>query len=82
MKKFQFGSGAVTPQSKPVQFEYKPLGLEAFAQPLAQKQARYDTVTKAIEDADLSIGSLNPDDKRSSEISEVLNGKKMNYLVI
>ena len=80
MKKFQFGSGAVTPQSKPVQFEYKPLGLEAFAQPLAQKQARYDTVTKAIEDADLSIGSLNPDDKRSSEISEVLNGKKNELL--
>ena len=32
----------ITPNTQPIQFEYKPLGLDRFQAPLAQKQAKYD----------------------------------------
>ena len=80
MKKFQFGTGAITPVSQPVQFEYKPLGLEAFAQPLAAKQAGYDKVTTALEGADFGIDGLNPDDERSQAISDEITARKNELL--
>lgn len=76
MNKFQFGTGAITPQQQPVQFEYKPLGIEAFAQPLAQKQQQYDSVTNAVEQADFGISGLDADDERSVAISQEITGRK------
>lgn len=76
-KNYQFGSGlSVTPQSSAAQFEYKPLGLEAFAQPLAMKQQRFDTAQSAIEQSDFGIGALNADDERASAITKEITDKK------
>ena len=49
---------AITPLSKPLKTEYKPLGLEAFAQPLSQMQAKFDVAKSQIEDADYKIDAL------------------------
>ena len=49
----------ITPLSKPLKTEYKPLGLEAFAQPLSQMQAKFDVAKSQIEDADYKINRLN-----------------------
>ena len=50
---------AITPLSTPLKTEYKPLGLEAFAQPLSQMQAKFDVAKSQIEDADNKINRLN-----------------------
>lgn len=50
---------AITPLSTPLKTEYKPLGLEAFAQPLSQMQAKFDVAKSQIEDADYKINRLN-----------------------
>lgn len=48
----------ITPLSTPLKTEYKPLGLEAFAQPLSQMQAKFDVAKSQIEDADYKIDAL------------------------
>lgn len=60
----------------PVQYEYKPMALEAFAQPLAQLQQRFDTTKTALEDADLGINALTPDSARSKELQNQLLTKQ------
>ena len=48
----------ITPLSTPLKTEYKPLGLEAFAQPLSQMQAKFDVAKSQIEDANYKIDAL------------------------
>jgi hypothetical protein len=62
--KFQFGT--VTAGVQPAQFQYTPMGLEAFAAPLAAKQAQYDKTFDAIEDADFTIENLGGHDEASA----------------
>lgn len=60
----------------PLQYEYKPMALEAFAQPLAQLQHRFDTAKTALDDLDLGINSLIPDTDRTREIQQQLITKQ------
>jgi hypothetical protein len=60
----------------PLQYQYKPMALETFAQPLAQLQHRFDTAKTALDDLDLGINSLTPDTGRSKEIQQELLTKQ------
>jgi hypothetical protein len=66
----------ITPYSTPIATQYKPLGLEAFAQPLSQMQEKYDVTKQAIEDADFEINRLAKDDERSKELIKTLKEKR------
>lgn len=74
MNKFQLG--AVMPGTQAVPFQYTPLGLEAFAQPLAQKQQRFDQVFDAVDSADFDIRGLSPDDESSKKLKSELEEHK------
>lgn len=66
----------ITPLSKPLKTEYKPLGLEAFAQPLSQMQARFDVAKSQIEDADYKIDALSwadGDQQAAKELADSYN---------
>jgi len=68
----------ITPLSKPLKTEYKPLGLEAFAQPLSQMQAKFDVAKSQIEDADYKIDRLNwanGDEQAAKELANSYNEK-------
>ena len=58
--------------STPAQFQYQPLGLERFAQPMAMKQQKLDLTTEAIEQSDFGVDSLSVDSERASAMSERL----------
>jgi hypothetical protein len=58
---------AVTPYSTPIKTEYKPMGFEAFAQPLSAMQAQYDTTKTALDSADFALARLGQDDERAAE---------------
>jgi len=58
---------AVTPYSTPIKTEYKPMGYEAFAQPLSAMQAQFDTTKTAIDAADFSLARLGQDDEKAEE---------------
>ena len=64
---------AVNPLSTPLKTEYKPLGLEAFAQPLSDMQAKFDTVKQEIEAADFALSRLSQDDPRAKELLKEIN---------
>ena len=49
----------ITPYTQPIQFEYKPLNLAAFAVPLAQMQEKFDVTQAAIEGSDVDLTHLN-----------------------
>lgn len=66
----------ITPYSTPIATEYKPLGLEAFAQPLSQMQEKFDITKQAVEDADFEINRLDKDDPRSAELIKTLTEKR------
>ena len=79
MSKFQFGS--IMPQSRPVAFQYKPLGLESFAAPLAAKQKAFDTTYDAVDKAKFDIKGINAEDnRRAAELSKELEGYKSTLL--
>lgn len=66
----------ITPLSKPLKTEYKPLGLEAFAQPLSQMQAKFDVAKSQIEDADYKIDALSwaeGDKQAAKELADSYN---------
>lgn len=65
----------VSPLSTPLKTEYKPLGLEMFAQPLSDMQAKYDTAKAAINDTTYEIGRLSQDDARGKELIQELDSK-------
>jgi hypothetical protein len=58
----------VTPLSTPLKTEYKPLGLEAFAQPLSQMAAQFDAVSAELEDTDYTLSRLSQDDPKAKEL--------------
>lgn len=66
---------ALTPLSTPLKTEYKPLGLEAFAQPLSQMQAKFDVAKSQIDDTEYTLERLSQDDSRAKEKLEDLNQK-------
>ena len=79
MSKFQFGS--IMPQSRPVAFQYKPLGLESFAAPLAAKQKAFDATYDAVDKAKFDIKGINAEDnRRAAELSKELEGYKNTLL--
>lgn len=58
----------VTPLSTPLKTEYKPLGLEAFAQPLSQMAAQFDAVAAELEDTDYTLSRLKQDDPEAKSL--------------
>lgn len=64
---------ALTPLSTPLKTEYKPLGLEAFAAPLSQMQAKFDVAKNQIEDTEFALSRLAQDDERAKELLSGLN---------
>jgi hypothetical protein len=67
---------AITPFSTPVKTEYKPLGYEAFAEPLSQMYEKLETTKAAVDAADFEISKLNQDDTRSKELMQTLKEKR------
>jgi hypothetical protein len=53
----------ITPLSSPLKTEYKPLGLEAFAEPLSQMQAKFDLTKNEIDKTRYAINSFGSVDK-------------------
>ena len=53
----------ITPLSTPLKTEYKPLGLEAFAEPLSQMQAKFDLTKNEIDKTKYAINSFGSADK-------------------
>lgn len=52
----------ITPYTQTTAFQYQPLGLEGFAQPLAQMQQSLDVTKSAIQDTDFDMDTLSVDD--------------------
>jgi hypothetical protein len=63
---------AISPYStaRPVNFEYKPMGLEAFAKPLSAMQEKYDKASEDLEKLPKLFNSLPIDDPRRTEIEK------------
>jgi len=78
VNKYQFGT--VMPGSQPVAFEYKPLGLEAFAQPIAQKQRMFDVTLDAVDNASFNIDGFDIDKESSDKLNAELVEQK-NFLM-
>lgn len=53
----------ITPLSTPLKTEYKPLGLEAFAKPLSEMQAKFDLTKNEIDKTKYAINSFGSVDK-------------------
>ena len=70
VNKYQFGT--VMPGSQPVAFEYQPLGLEAFAQPIAQRQKMFDVTLDALDSASFNIDGLEVDKESSDKLNAEL----------
>ena len=49
---------AITPYTTPTQYQYKPLNLMAFAEPLMKMQEKYDLTKAALEEADVKATAL------------------------
>lgn len=61
---------AITPYSTPLKTEYKPLGLEAFAKPFSEMQAKFDTTMAELDASDFALSRLTQDDDRAKEVLE------------
>ena len=73
---------AITPYSTPTQFQYKPLNLMAFAEPLMKMQEKYDLTKASIEEADVKATSLEfPYEKEKAKALEQLYRTKRDELV-
>ena len=78
VNKYQFGT--VMPGTQPVAFQYQPLGLEAFAQPIAQKQRMFDVTLDAVDSASFKIDGLDVDKESSNKLNAELVEQK-NFLM-
>jgi len=69
---------AITPYSTPTQYQYKPLNLMAFAEPLIKMQEKYDLTKAAIEDSDVSMSALQygKDREKAEELKNVYRQKR------
>lgn len=68
----------ITPYTTPLQYEYKPLNLLAFAAPLSKMQEEFDLVTAAVDQADFDITHLpyGTDPEKAKELLKVVEGKR------
>lgn len=68
----------ITPYNTPLQYEYKPLNLMAFAAPLSKMQEEFDLVTSAVDQADFDITHLpfGTDPERAKELIKTVEGKR------
>ena len=60
------------PFTRPVAYKYKPLGFEAFAQPLAKKQASYDAAMTAYDDTMYDLPALPGDEGKVRDVENKL----------
>ena len=60
------------PFTRPVAYKYKPLGFEAFAQPLAKKQASYDAAVTAYDDTMYDLPALPGDEGKVRDVENKL----------
>jgi hypothetical protein len=67
-----------TPYSTPIQFEYKPLNLAAFAVPLAQMQEKFDVTQALINESDVDLTHLDfgTDPVKAAELKETYRQKR------
>jgi hypothetical protein len=66
----------ITPYSTPIEFEYKPLGLEGFAKPLSEMQNQYDDTLNKVDALDFDIQALSKDDPAAKEKINALMEKR------
>jgi hypothetical protein len=66
----------ITPYTRTQAFQYQPLGLEAFATPLAKMQANIDTARNTLEDTSFNISAMSVDDPRSKELTKDFEGAR------
>lgn len=69
---------AFTPSSSPLQYQYKPLNLMAFAEPLAKMQEKYDLTKSAIEESDVKATALQwaQDPIKAKALEEIYRNKR------
>jgi len=68
----------ITPYTTPLQYEYKPLNLIAFAEPLSKMQEQFDLVKASIDESDFDITNLpyGTDPERAKELLKLVEGKR------
>lgn len=69
---------AFTPYSTPIQYEYKPLNLAAFAVPLGKMQEQLDLTKAAVSSTDFDLAHLpyGSDPERAKELIETARAKR------
>jgi hypothetical protein len=69
---------AITPYSTPVQYQYKPLNLMAFAEPLMKMQEKYDLTKASLDEADVKATSLQfgTDPERRKALEQIYRTKR------
>jgi len=68
----------ISPYSTPIQYEYKPLNLSAFAAPLSEMQQKFDIATDLVDTTDFAIENLpyGTDPERAKELMKIVKGKR------
>jgi len=68
----------ISPYSTPIQYEYKPLNLSAFAAPLSEMQQKFDIATEAVDAADFTLANLpyGTDPERAKELIKTVKSKR------
>jgi hypothetical protein len=68
----------ITPYTTPLQYEYKPLNLMAFAEPLSKMQEQFDIVKASIDESDFDITNLpfGTDPERAKALLKIVEGKR------
>ena len=68
----------ITPYTTPLQYEYKPLNLIAFAEPLSKMQEQFDIVKASIDESDFDITNLpfGTDPERAKALLKIVEGKR------
>lgn len=69
---------AITPYSTPTQYQYKPLNLMAFAEPLMKMQEKFDLTKAALEESDVKATALQfaQDPIRAKELETIYRTKR------
>jgi hypothetical protein len=68
----------ISPYSTPIQYEYKPLNLSAFAAPLSEMQQKFDIATEDVDSADFALSNLpyGTDPERAKELIKTVKAKR------
>lgn len=73
---------AITPYTTPTQYQYKPLNLMAFAEPLMKMQEKYDLVKASLDEADVKATALQwAEDPQKAKALENLYRTKRDELI-